>query len=627
MRNLICCLAMLALALPTLGQSSILIRNNSWLDMEVSLAESGSHTLDPSEWSLATTRIIPWECDQEVFSVDRGTAAVPTGDSIFIDLRLVADGDTATLKFRLDGVSAGSELDFSAELPGTLDQWWDDGGFHQIQAMLGGRDITVKYRAETDDSNQDRNLLFAIHQTPEFEVAPADASDPNVLNVVNYNVQFLPLSFGGTDNSLRAPLIPSRLDANLDVVVIEEAFDPIPRDQSFIPEMKAQGFIYDSGILNDYFPWNGGVMIFSRWPIEATAEYDFQLCGPNSADCFANKGIMYAKVNKMGKRYHVFGTHMDAGSAAADIEAKELQYAEMRDFIAAQNVPQHEAVVYCGDFNTRPGTALYGNMLDSLHPLLPEYTGYWSSTMSKDTGAIIDHAWADRRSLIPLVATNEIVTLRGIEDDMWEVSDYSDHRTSWGRFTYPDIDFQAFDSTFCTGEEMTLSVSSSYPSTYQWYKDGTALTGETSSDLVLTNLQAGDSGVYHCELGYTTVHGNLSDPVNLLFYPNGPETVNAGITLGNWNLDFDCAVATPEPQKSSVRIFPNPAQDQIWIQLLHAAPQGTWQLADLRGVTIGSGRLNGSMNEVDLRGLTGGTYLLQVKTKEEIIRRRLVVEW
>jgi hypothetical protein len=27
----------------------------------------------------------------------------------------------------------------------------------------------------------------------------------------------------------------------------------------------------------------------------------------------ANKGIKYARVNKLGKRYHLFGTHMDAG--------------------------------------------------------------------------------------------------------------------------------------------------------------------------------------------------------------------------------------------------------------------------------------------------------------------------
>ena len=616
----------MAMALHSLGQSSILIRNNSWLDMEVSIAQSGSHTLDPSEWSLSTNRIIPWECDQSVFSVDRGTSAIPSGDSIFVDLHLVANGDTARLKFRLDGNGSGSELDFSAELPGSADQWWDDGGFHQIQAAFGGRDIIVKYRAENDDSNQDRNILFVIHQTPEFEVSQTDAADPNVMNVVNYNVQFLPLSFGGTNNGLRAPLIPPRLDANLDVVVIEEAFDPFVRDQDFVPAMQAQGFIHDSGILNDYFPWNGGVMIFSRWPIEATDEYDFQLCGPNSADCFANKGIMYAKVNKMGKRYHIFGTHMDAGSAPADIEAKELQYAEMRDFIAAQNIPSYESIIYCGDFNTRPGTSLYDNMLDSLHPLLPEYTGYWSSTMSKDTGSIIDHAWGDRRGLIPLVANNEIVTLRGIEDDMWEVSDYSDHRTSWGRFTYPDLNFTSFDSTFCAGDDVTLSASSSYPATFQWYKDGNPIQGETNPDLVLTNLQAGDSGAYHCEVSYSVVHGNLSDAVNDLFYPNGPETVNAQIDLGTWNLNFDCAVSTPELTNRSVRIFPNPAQEQVWIEIEGAAPRGVIYITDLMGKRVHQQSVSGSTNEVNLNGIASGTYLLQVETAGQVIRSKLMIK-
>lgn len=628
MRHIILGMALLLVAINGLAQSSILVRNNSWLDLQVNIAQSGSHALDPSEWNLATNRIIPWDYDQTVFSVDRDSSAIPLGDSIFLAVQLMANGDTAELMLRLDGIAGGSSLDFSAGLPTTTDNWWDDGGFHEIQGSFGGRNIILKYRAENGDGNMDRSILFVVHQKPEYELNPADASDPNVLNVVSYNIQFLPFFIGGFDNATRAPLIPLRMNPDLDVVIIEEAFDPFPRDQDFTPAMQAQGFIYDTGILNDYFPFNGGVIIYSRWPIEASDEYDFELCGPTSGDCFANKGIMYAKVNKLGKRYHLFGTHMDAGSDPDDITAKRLQFAEMRDFIGAQNIPPNEPAIYAGDFNVRPSSVdLFPPMLDSLNPLLPEYEGYWASTLSQDTGAIIDHAWLDRRYLIPMTATNEILTLRGIEEDMWEISDYSDHRTNLARFTFPDIDFQAVDTSLCPGDGITFSVAASGASfSYQWSLNGTPVSGATGPDLMLTNLQVGDAGNYSCTVSYSAIHGTKSDPVNILFYPNGPDTVAASLNLTGWAVDLNCGVSAEDAIQGRVQIYPNPAEDLVRVELQDIPPRGLLQLRDVRGKVVLEFPVNNLVSDIDLTQIEAGLYLLELMVKDRRLVKKLMVE-
>lgn len=628
MKHYFVCFVFLLTGMQSWSQSSVLVRNNSWLDMEVRIVQSGSHALDTSEFAQATHRIIPWANDQTLLTVDRDSGVVPPGDSIFLEVQLIANGDTSALMLRLDGDSAGSFLDYSAALPALADAWWDDGSFHEIRDSFAGKDIIVKYRPENGDGNMDRDILFVIHQKPEYSINPADANDPHVLNVISYNIQFLPFFIGGFDNFTRAPLIPLRMDPEVDVVIFEEAFDPLPRSQFLIPVMQSQGFVHRTGILNDYLPFNGGVIIFSRWPIEDSDEYDFQLCGPNSGDCFANKGIMYAKVNKLGKRYHLFGTHMDAGSDADDLLAKNLQFAEMRDFIAAQNIPPNEPAIYAGDFNVRPGSGanLFANMIDSLNPLFPEYEGYWASTMSTDTGDIIDHAWVDRRTLIPLSATNEILTLRGIEDDMWDISDYSDHRTNLARFAFPDVDFHPVDTSLCPGDNITFSVTASGTAfTYQWSHNSSPLPGETSPSLALSNLQAAEIGAYSCTVSYSAVHGTQNDPVNLLFYPNGPETLAVDLALEGWALDLDCGVAAESAVEGSLRIFPNPTgpgagSDVLRVELVDLPPTGVLRLRDVYGRVMVVQDVRGGVMEIEVQGVAAGVYFLEV----EVGRRRVV---
>ncbi|HHG83274.1 MAG TPA: hypothetical protein ENJ82_00870, partial [Bacteroidetes bacterium] len=598
------------------GQSSIWLRNDSRLILDVQLVHSGSLVPDSSKWNQLAGRQVNWQVDQEIYAIERDSATVPIGDSVISTLLLIANGDTAQLKLKLTGVNGGTELLYSVALPGQADVWQADGAFHEIQGIFAGKTVRLKYRPDADDANQDRDVRFVLHEIPEYALDSADFSNPNVLNLMSYNVQLLPLFIGGFSNNLRAGYIPDKMNPFQDVVIIQEAFDPVARIPELTPGMQAQGFNYNSGILNNYFPFNGGVIIYSRWPIETTAEYDFALCGPNSGDCFANKGIKYVRINKLGKKYHVFGTHLDAGSGPDDLAAKNLQFAEMRDFIAAQNIPANEPVIYGGDFNVSPISSnnLYANMLDSLHPILPDYMGFHCSTMALDTGKIIDNCWADPRYLLPLEAENEIINLRSIEDDMWDLSELSDHRTCLGRFVYPDIQFEKLDTALCLGDTLFLSVSSDIFLTYQWFHDGQAIPFATGPSFQVYFQDTTATGQYTCQVSYSITRGMLTDPVNHLFFSNGPQThvANLELALANIELDMPCGVFVPEATFGQVSLYPNPAQNHLTLKLEHLPGRSDLTLRDFSGHVFLRKRGIQMKTELSLAGIPTGLYLLQL---------------
>jgi hypothetical protein len=273
------------------------------------------------------------------------------------------------------------------------------------------------------------------------------------------------------------------------------------------------------------------------------------------------------------------------------------------------------------------GANLFANMIDSLHPLFPEYQGYWASTMSTDTGDIIDHAWLDRRYLIPLKATNEILTLRGIEDDMWDISDLSDHRTNWGRFSFPDVAYAPVDTSLCPGDALMFSVTAiGTDFGYQWFLNGNPISGATGPNLALSNLQPGDVGTYNCLVSYTAVHGTKNDPVNTLFYPNGPDTVAAQLNLEGWAIDLDCGVGADPVVAAELRVFPNPASERVRVELVNLPPKGRLLLRDVYGGVLMDQALNRRVVEVDLAGLSSGVYLLEVVADGRRVAKRLVVE-
>ncbi|MFN8395422.1 MAG: T9SS type A sorting domain-containing protein [Bacteroidia bacterium] len=612
------------------AQSSVFLRNSSWLDFHIDLQQVGSFQAAPIQYNQSMAVLESWMEDQEVFLAARDSSVLPLGDSVVYRLSLSYLLDTVQVDMRLKRAGGGTEVAYRVHGQGHDSGWQGDQGFHVSTTSIGGRGLTLQFRMDNDDSQGSQDIRLAIHENTIYSIDPADFSNPNVLNVMAYNIQFLPLGVVGLPQAAdRADLLPAQFSPSQDVIIFEEAFDPIPRLVNLEPSMAAAGFVHNSGILNDYLPFNGGVIIFSKWPIETTAEYDFELCGPNAQDCLANKGIKYARINKLGKHYHVFGTHFDAGSDAQDLEAKNLQYTEMKNFIAAQGIPAHEPVIWGGDLNTgaNNGNNLYYNLRDSIDIVVPEYSGFYESTFSRDSGDVIDHVFIDPGHLLPLESQVFITTFRSLDPVLWDLSEFSDHRAAIARFRYPDIQVGGGLQSVCPGDSVGFTGTADIPVQRAWLKNGSLIPGVTGPGISIGSTTLADSGKYEVQMGYSHIYGTGTGLINQLMNPTGPSVssllmrIEAGVadvSLAN------CPIAVRPTALRDVEVYPNPASSQIHVRQ-NGLGSVRWEVLDLQGRTLATGVVRNEEEAIDLRSVPAGAYHLRLHAQSGQHSERLIV--
>ncbi len=195
----------------------------------------------------------------------------------------------------------------------------------------------------------------------KFEIRTiADAA--RRIKVISYNIMLLGnTNFPGMRQVDRAKWIVQQIlieDPNYDVITIQEAFDEGNLGALFlnsgfdalVDAMKDAGYIYRTQRAFAAQPENGGLVIFSRWPIEVRDNNVFDLFKCRDFDCLSAKGINYAKINKLGRRYHLFTTHLNSGFGNYDIRRRQLE--EFRPWILGLVGNQRtEPVIVTGDMN------------------------------------------------------------------------------------------------------------------------------------------------------------------------------------------------------------------------------------------------------------------------------------
>jgi hypothetical protein len=95
----------------------------------------------------------------------------------------------------------------------------------------------------------------------------------------------------------------------------------------------------------------------------------------------------------------------------------------------------------------------------------------------------------------------------------------------------PTILFQPFDNESCIGLNAYFGVDATGPiDSYQWYKDGIAITGATNSDLSITNVTTNDAGAYTVDV--ISSCGSLTSDVATLIV-HEPVTMTQQPSLAN----------------------------------------------------------------------------------------------
>jgi len=136
-------------------------------------------------------------------------------------------------------------------------------------------------------------------------------------------------------------------DRDEDVVVMQEVFT---HEEKVIEAMAAAGYCHY--VMNFQGEIGSGLAIFSKFVIEQGDFIDWadgiDLTNPER---FSDKGVMYARINKDGKKYHVFNSHTQSNSAGDGHPIREKQFLKIRQFVTSFNIAEDELIMLGGDFN------------------------------------------------------------------------------------------------------------------------------------------------------------------------------------------------------------------------------------------------------------------------------------
>lgn len=443
MKKLSTLLVMLLIQQAVFAQKTyVYFQNSTHLDFTVSSTQTGTHTLESSEWWSGTATVNAWQNETNVLWTNRD-AGIHWGDFFYLTTTLSSTEFSVDLKIQLEGNFVGSTIWSAASGPGFDHSWSSDNNFHSEIFTVNGKQYQLKYTFYFTGGYDD--ILFTLHEYDAFTADPVELNDPDIMNVLAYNTYMLTPPIALSDQGTRAQHIDDAVH-NLDAILIQEVFDNSARatlKSELAAEYPYQTAVVDlPNILED-----GGIMIASRWPIEYEAQMTWNNC--NEPDCLANKGVMYARINKLGRKYHLFSTHQQAFNGSDDVVVRNLQMQQFQEFINAQNIPANEAVIFGGDMNVDKYTnkqGEYDNMLSIFNASEPTYTGHpytWDKysndyiDLGVEAPEYLDYVLTDNDYLVPTSQSNEVWVLRSNHDDMWNIHDLSDHFGVLGRFVYP----------------------------------------------------------------------------------------------------------------------------------------------------------------------------------------------
>lgn len=374
--------------------------------------------------------------------------------------------------------------------------------------------------------------VMAMSKSPISPVEPTIPPSPPIessglayaddFRLLAYNVYMLPEILANWNHQGRAQMISqSEVVKGHDAILLQEVFDNGPAT-TLLNGLKAEypfqtpvlgrtrdGWNATLGSYANASPEDGGVAIVSRWPIEEQIQYVYKNgCG---ADYLANKGFVYARIDKNGSDYHVIATHVQAEDSACTSPAvtRKSQFIEMQNFIANHNIPTSDVVFMGGDFNVIKDTSEYPDMLETLQASTPDaYAGFSTSWDPESNGIAaynypdlpseyLDYIFVSRNHAQPSHWHNQSLDVTSANS--WSVGNYkyqelSDH--------YPIAGFSYANSE--TRTESFRAVNRPYQ----------AVQFQNKANGKFVRIDPADTN------GWITVKGDASDPATIMNLDN-----------------------------------------------------------------------------------------------------------
>jgi len=415
----------------------IYVQNNTPHNFDVSWVREGA-SLASSKWKKGSSKVNGGRKERVLtFNRDSG---ITNGKRFYFTTRLKRNGDVLSLKQQLKGTLVHSTMWQALSGPGFNHGWQSDRKTRSATWKMSDGKVDVKYRAYFTGGDDD--IEYVLHHTYGVE-----ASDEHTLNVLAYNIYLRPFPMFLNGQGHRTTRLPAQIKG-YDVIVFSEAFDDGLR-KKLLASLKSS-YPYATKILGTDrgVEQDGGVIIVSKWPIKAQDQKRFgSVC--HGSDCMSDKGVLYAKIEKKGRPYHIFGSHTQADAGSKDRSVRKRQLEIIRDFIASKKIPKDEPVIIAGDLNVnKESAAEYKQMLAILNAADPptggaKYTFYPTiNDLASGKNEFLDYVLWSKAHLAPTAASNQVRIPRAAsgwkdlptEKERW---DLSDHYPIYGRLTFP----------------------------------------------------------------------------------------------------------------------------------------------------------------------------------------------
>mgnify|MGYP003624793180 CR=1 FL=1 len=415
----------------TWAESYIYLTNNTNQTLDLTINQRGSALVKGEHWQQHATSVPPLGTVRYL-ETNRDTG-IKWGKDYYFDTTVTAeDGSTTMLQQKLTGT-----WNFSDIWHGTQQSpWYDDRNIHSVKQSFAGVDSTIAFKAENARANGD-DYYYVIHPKEDDVIRGAN----NNFNVLAYNVWALLPGLVSKSVSERLNLLKDKLNG-YDAIVFSELFDNSRRN-TFLNALKTeypyQTQVVDrSGSLED-----GGVLIVSRYPIDSESQIAFDDC--DAEDCMSAKGVIYAKINKGGNPYHVFGSHTQAWTADKNQATRLSQFQQMRNFIDSRSISSSEPVIIAGDLNVDKINfpQEYNTMLNVLNAEeVPRNGGYaytyngYVNNWTDGAPENLDYVLYSTAHLQPTSSESKVLTPRSIHADVFTKYDLSDHFAMVGNLTF-----------------------------------------------------------------------------------------------------------------------------------------------------------------------------------------------
>lgn len=510
----------------------IYFQNNTPLRITTKATQTGG-SLAANRWWASTDTVIDWGKTKQVMWMSRD-AGITNGVDFFFNLQLYFGADSVSIKVKLNGNLVGSDMWLSSAGPGFSDPWYMDNSFHENIFTVNNKTYSLKYYSYFTGGYDD--LRYVLHEVNPYPADTAFTNKATNLSVLAYNIYMLTPPIAITDQAERATELGNVVHG-YDALLLSEAFYNTVRTDNLIPGLSVEYPYYTAVVDKSGATEDGGVMIFSKYPIEYEAQMNYSDC--DGTDCLSAKGVMYARLNKNGKKYHLFATHTQAWNAVVDVNVRVNQFLELRNFIAAQHIDSREPVIIGGDLNVDKivnNQNEYYRMFDSLQAIEPTYYGNrFSYDIDRNNYAssgteYLDYVLPIKKYFVPYTTANEVRVIRSKADPMFDMNDLSDHFSVYGRLEYPYITAQPISQNVCEGEKVVLVTKASHPMYFTWLKNNIDSSITVNNDsLLFATAGLSDSGSYHCQLSYAN-GGVLSSDTILLTILRKPKLNNSNPT-------------------------------------------------------------------------------------------------